>query len=115
MIAGLISETVRRVCKADMNDVMFFGEGVDVVSSNNDCKGVEIDGRWLRVKVCFKEANPLATEEEGGGEGGRLEARGGEDGVKALLEPLGGIGRGEGEAFFLPAPNERRKDHSDSN
>lgn len=98
-----------------MKDVISFGEGGAGVSSNSDCKGVDTEGRWPRAKVCFREAKPLATDEDGGGDGGRLEVRGGEDGVRDLFELLGGIGKGEGEAFFFPAPNERRKDHSDSN
>lgn len=73
VIAGFMSDTVRRVWRADMKDVISLGDGGEGVSSNKDCNGVDTEGLWFRVNVCFREANPLATDDEGGGEGGRLE------------------------------------------
>lgn len=102
MNAGLISERVRRVCKAVRNENKSVEDDGWVGSVNIDCKGVAEDEARARAKLSRRDENPL--EAEGGGE----------------CDPVGG-GEGGGlrvgfkvETFFLPV-NERKKDHSDSN
>lgn len=69
------------------------------------------DGARDRANVCRRDAKPrwLAGEvDDGTGDGGLLTPLpGGDDGVRD--GPVGVTG------FFLPVPNERRNDHSDSN
>lgn len=96
-----------------MNDVTSFGDGWGGESCG--CAG-ETDWARARVKVCLRDANFVGVT-FGGGEDGRLDPEG-------LGDTLPVFGVGEpgarlfgfciGAGFFL-APNDRRKDHSDSN
>lgn len=96
-----------------INDVMSFGEGGGGLapgSANIDCRGAFEEAR-VRAKVWRKEAKPRAfvgdVDMGGFGEGGRLPPFGGVPVFNAAPLTTG--------AFFLPPPNVRRKDHSDSN
>lgn len=72
------------------------------------------DGARARDSVCRKEAKVPAL-------GGDVPDGGGDGGLLACVGDMGGAPRTvlaletAPLAFFFPAPNERRNDHSDSN
>ena len=113
--AGLISERVKRVCKAVRNEVISRGEGGGGASAKTDRKGV-VAGARAREKVCRREENPFEEEGDTGkcreGDGGRgsLEGDAGvplRDGVEFADGAL--------ETMFFFLLNGRRNDQSDSN
>ena len=98
-----------------MKEVMSFGEGgggVAVGSAKMDCRGAFEEAR-VRAKVWRRDANPRAfvgdVDEGGLGEGGRLPPLG------VFGVPFFGATPFATGVFFLPPPNVRRNDHSDSN
>ncbi|PSR75866.1 hypothetical protein PHLCEN_2v8780 [Hermanssonia centrifuga] len=94
-----------------MKEVTFVGD-IEEVESGNRVAGAP-DGGRPRVNVCLRDAN--FAEAVLGGVGGRLK------------DPPADLSVGDGDpgmaliafkgagAFFFPAPNERKNDHSDSN
>ena len=100
-----MSDKQKNVCSAPINEVISLGVG----PSGGSVRGPET-GR-VRPNVFFSEAN-LAIEAVGG-VGGRLGSALGR-GLDSPFFDAGDSGTG-GVAFFFAEPNERRKDHSDSN
>ena len=97
-----------------MKDITFLGDVVDCCGSvNNDCSGVADDGARARESVCRKDAKErtLDGDVDGCGDGGRLVCVGDMGGAPRTVLAFDA----DPFAFFLPAPNDRRKDHSDSN
>ena len=80
MIAGLISDNVRKVCKAVMKEVISLGVIVGEVSLKSDCRGAAADPARVRAKLCRKDAKPPCfvadRGPDGDGEGGRLDGEG---------------------------------------
>lgn len=94
-----------------MNVVISVGVSGEGASAKSDWIGVEEPELRLRVKVCLKDAKlvPFDVGGAGGGEGGLLE------GVDGTPDLLGGDMEILVTDFFLPAPKDRKNDHSDSN
>lgn len=75
--------------------------------------GIAFDAVRARVKVWRREEKPFVPAPGVvGGDGRRLAADGRTGG---LLFRFGRVDAEDAFAFFLPAPNERRNDHSPSN
>ena len=115
--AGLISDSVKRVCKAVRNEVISRGEGGGGTSAKTDRIGVVDEGARAREKVCRSEENPFAEEidTKGGykeGEGGRGSFEG-----DAGVRLRDGVEFADGtlEALFFFLLNDRKNDQSDSN
>jgi hypothetical protein len=113
--AGLISERIKKLCKAVRKEMRSEGDGGGVVSWNIDCRGIADEPPRPREKLCRRDENLIdaelgkdaSTDGDGGRAGlmgaGATPLRNGEEFAEFTLL-----------AFFLD-PNERRKDHSDSN
>ncbi len=80
MMAGLTSDSVRKVCRAVIKEVISLGVMVVDVSVNNDWRGAAAEPARVRAKLCLRDANPPLFERgiatDGEGEGGRLDGEG---------------------------------------
>lgn len=117
-MAGLMSESVRKVCNAVMKEVMPLGVTEEVASLKSDWRGAVAGPPRVRAKLCLSDAKlpcfDVGNVTDGVGDEGLL------DGDDVDGYPFFPAGEGVTRPFellfiFFFDPNDRKKDHSDSN